>query len=289
MPVRTWRTVLDSTTASVGARPQARWLCEEASGAFGNDFDEVLDDEPTTRMMVHLAAMLERHATGEPLQYVLGHWSFRHLDLLVDQRVLIPRPETEILAGLAIDLMRSALAGGQSSVRCVDLGTGSGAIGLSLALELPRGAAEVWLCDRSSDALDVARANLAGLGVAGHGVRVAQGSWFEALPVDLCGSLDLVAANPPYVADGDPDVDAAVRDWEPAAAVWSGPDGLEAHRVICATAARWLRPGGWLVCEIGSTQGPDVAALMSDAGLGDVEVRPDLAGRDRIVTGRRPG
>jgi len=185
--------------------------------------------------------------------------------------------------------MRSALAGGQSSVRCVDLGTGSGAIGLSLALELPRGAAEVWLCDLSSDALDVARANLAGLGVAGHGVRVAQGSWFEALPVDLCGSLDLVAANPPYVADGDPDVDAAVRDWEPAAAVWSGPDGLEAHRVICATAARWLRPGGWLVCEIGSTQGPDVAALMSDAGLGDVEVRPDIAGRDRIVTGRRPG
>lgn len=288
MPVRTWRHVLGSTEAAVGARPPARWLCEEASGAFGADLDEALDEVPTARMMAHLDSMLERLAAGEPLQYVLGHWSFRHLDLLVDRRVLIPRPETEVLAGIAIDLMRAVLDGGRASVRCADLGTGSGAIGLSLALELPRGATEVWLSDVSSDALDVARANLAGIGVAGRGVRVVEGSWFDALPVDLRGSLDLVASNPPYVADGDPDVEASVRDWEPATAVWSGAEGLEAHRALCGDASAWLRPGGWLLCEIGSGQGSAVAALMSAGGLGDVEVRADLAGRDRIVMGRRP-
>ena len=141
-----WRALWLETTALHG-RPQARWLCEEASGAFGDEFDDVLDAAATERSVAHLDAMLERLRDGEPLQYVLGHWAFRRLDLLVDRRVLIPRPETEVVAGAAIDLARSM----PRPVRCADLGTGSGAIGLSMLTELPRGSAEVWLTDLSAE------------------------------------------------------------------------------------------------------------------------------------------
>ncbi|MFZ9628190.1 MAG: peptide chain release factor N(5)-glutamine methyltransferase [Ilumatobacteraceae bacterium] len=270
--VRTWRSEWDATAARVGDRARARWLCEEASGAFGDEFRDVLDDEPTQRMMAHLDAMLARYAAGEPLQYVLGHWSFRRLDLMVDRRVLIPRPETELLAGLAVDALRDLIAAESRVVTCVDLGTGSGAIGLSVALELPRGRAEVWLTDASADALDVARANAAGLGVSGNRVRLAHGDWWDALPGDLRGSLDLVVSNPPYVALDDPDVESSVRDWEPSTAVWSGPEGLEAHRAIVGAAGDWLRPGGWLMLEIGSGQGDVVRRLMTSHGLREVEV-----------------
>ena len=105
----TWRQLWDETAGLTG-RPQARWLCEEASGAFAAEFLEVLDAPVTERSMAHLDAMLTRWSAGEPLQYVLGHWSFRHLDLLVDRRVLIPRPETELVAQVALDLLRSAAA-----------------------------------------------------------------------------------------------------------------------------------------------------------------------------------
>src|SRR5690606_3816137 len=125
----------------------------------GDEFDRALDDGVTERMVAHLDALLARYATGEPLQYVLGRWGFRRLDLAIDPRVLIPRPETELVAGVAIDL-----AGRVPSPRAVaDLGTGSGAIGLSVADELPLDGTTVWITDADGDALDVARANLAGL------------------------------------------------------------------------------------------------------------------------------
>lgn len=288
----TWRALWDDTTGRVGDRQRARWLCEEASGAFGDEFRDVIDEPATDRMLAHLDAMLARLATGEPLQYVLGHWSFRRLDLMVDRRVLIPRPETELLAGLAIERARAAFdrrGSDRTHVTCIDLGTGSGAVGLSLAFEMPRGAAEVWLTDASPDALDVARANAAGIGIAGGGVRFAEGSWFDAVPERLRGEVDVIVSNPPYVADGDPDVEAMVRDWEPSLAVYSGSEGLEAHRTIVAGAVQWLRGGGSLLLEIGSRQGPLVAGLFAAAGLVDVEVHRDLAGLDRIVTGRTPG
>ncbi len=158
-------------------------------------------------------AWLARRIAGEPVQYVTGRAAFRDLDLLVDPRVLIPRPETEQVAERAIAAARSALGrsqGGTDLLVCADLGTGSGGIGLSLLAELPRGSATVWLTDISSDALDVARANGTGLGMAGAGARYAQGSWFDALPSELCGALDLVVSNPPYIAVGDPEVDANV-------------------------------------------------------------------------------
>ena len=154
-------------------------------------------------MAADLDAMVARHLAGEPLAYVLGHWSFRHLDLAVDRRVLIPRPETEVVAGVALELAR----GLARPLTVADLGTGSGAIGLALADELPLDGVTVWLTDASADAIDVARANLAGLGRRGRNVRIAIGSWFDALPAGT--TLDLAVANPPYVADDSPDVEAA--------------------------------------------------------------------------------
>jgi release factor glutamine methyltransferase len=283
-----WRQLWDETAALHG-RPQARWLCEEASGAFGDEFTEVLASPAGERAVAHLDAMLARLAAGEPLQYVLGHWSFRTLDLLVDRRVLIPRPETELVAGSALDAARAAVSAwpGERPLSVADLGTGSGAIGLSLAAELPRGSVEVWLTDVSADALDVARANAAGLGIAAACVRFGSGSWFSALPASLCGSLAVVVSNPPYIAVGDERVEASVRDWEPAGALFAAGDGLADVAALAMGAAEWLRPGGWLVLEIGSGQGAAVAALLSAAGLGDVAVRPDLAGHDRIALARR--
>ena len=278
----TWRQLWDET-ASLTGRPPARWLCEEASGAFGTEFLDVLDAAVTERSMAHFDAMLARWSAGEPLQYVLGHWSFRHLDLLVDQRVLIPRPETELVAQVAIELVRnSASQWPERPIPVADLGTGSGALGLSLAFELPRGLVAVWLTDLSPDALDVARANTAGLGMAGASVQFSQGEWFAALPVTLKGSLGLVVSNPPYIAHGDPAVEQSVREWEPALALYADDDGLADVRTIAAGAAQWLRPGGWLVLEIGTGQGAVVAAVLTEAGFADVEIRPDLAGHDRI-------
>jgi release factor glutamine methyltransferase len=226
--------------------------------------------------------MLVRLRAGEPLQYVLGEWSFRHLTLAVDRRVLIPRPETELVAGVAL---ATAAAVGPTRV-VADLGTGSGAIGLSLASELPRAGTTVWLTDASADALDVARANLAGLGPAAANVRIALGSWFDALPADVV--CDVIVSNPPYVATGSPDLEPIVGEWEPHAALFGGSDGLDHVRHLVAGAFDRLVPGGWLVLEIGADQGASVERLLRDRGYTEVEIRADHAGLDRIAVGRRP-
>ena len=277
----TWRQLWDETSAVVGDRHEARWLCEVASAAVdGDEFLARLDEAATVRMVSHLDAMVARHARGEPLQYVLGEWSFRHITLAVDRRVLIPRPETELVAEAAL---AKAAATGPTRV-VADLGTGSGAIGLSLAHELPRMGTTVWITDVSADALDLARANLAGIGPAAVNVRVAEGSWFAALPAEV--RLDVVVANPPYVAEGSPDLAENVHEWEPHGALFAGADGLDAIRTIVAEAPGRLVPGGWLVLEIGSDQGAAVAGLLWGVGFTDVEIRRDLAGRDRIAVAR---
>jgi release factor glutamine methyltransferase len=273
-----WREVLAETAGAVGERPAARWLCEVASGA--DRIDDVLDELVTVRMVAHLDSMLARYRTGEPLAYVLGRWGFRHLDLAVDRRVLIPRPETEVVAGVAIELARAL----PEPIVVADLGTGSGAIGLSLADELPIDGVTVWLTDVSPDAVDVARANTAGIGRRGANVRIATGSWFDALPAGT--RLDLAVANPPYVAEGSGHLDDAVRRWEPHEALFAGDDGLRDIRAIVAAAPDHVRDGGWLVLEIGADQGAAVERLLLDADYADVSIRPDLTGRDRIALGR---
>lgn len=287
-----WRAFLTETTAELrrfgvsDADAEARWIIEEVSGLEGTDWILGLDEPATQRGVARLDDLTARRRAGEPIQYVLGHWSFRHLELLCDRRVLIPRPETEQVVEVALgELDRLLLSRhGAHEPTAVDLGTGSGAIALSLAVERP--VLEVWGVDASADALAVARANLAGTGMAGSRVRFAEGSWFEPLPAGLRGGVDLLVTNPPYIA-ADEDLDASVRDWEPTDALISGPTGLEAYRVILAEAPSWLAPGGVLVAEIGSTQAAAVAALAAEAGLVDVRVEPDLAGLDRTVVARR--
>jgi len=278
-----WRQLWDETAATIGDVTQARWLCEVASACVDRgEFDRRLDEPATVRMVAHLDSMIARHRSGEPLQYVLGEWDFRHLTLAVDRRVLIPRPETELVAAAAIE---KAAAIGPTRI-VADLGTGSGAIGLSLAKELPQRGTTVWLTDASSDALDVARANLAGIGPAATNVRLALGPWFDPLPDDV--EFDVIVSNPPYVAEGSPDLEPIVGEWEPSEALFAGIDGLDDIRVIVAGAAARLGPSGWLILEIGADQGPAVAALLDAAGYADLEIRPDLAGRDRIAIARRP-
>lgn len=260
-------------------------MCEVASGAAGAEWLGLLDEPVPRRGVAAVDAMVGRRQAGEPLQYVLGSWAFRTLELAVDARVLIPRPETEQVVEVALALARGRRAEGYRRLLAADLGTGSGAIALSLAVELPVGAVQVWATDVSPEALAVASSNAAGAGRAAAQVRVAEGSWYDALPADLAGRFDLIVANPPYVAEGD-DLPPDVRDWEPAAALLAGVDGLDALRVIVAGAPGWLAPGGALVCEIGADQGEAVQALAEAAGLVTVEVRPDLAGRDRILVAR---
>ena len=278
----TWRELLAETADVVNDRTRARWLCEVASASVDSDeFLRRLDEAATIRMVSHLDSMVARYRTGEPLQYVLGEWSFRHITLSVDRRVLIPRPETELVAEVAIGLASQC-----GPTRLVaDLGTGSGAIGLSMAYELPRLGTEVWITDASADAIDVARANLAGIGPAAANVRVAHGSWFDALPDGA--EFDVIVSNPPYVAVGSPDLEPDVGAWEPADALFAGDDGLDDIRVLAAGAPERLCPGGVLVLEIGADQGPAVDDILRGAALVDIEIRKDLSDRDRIAIARR--
>jgi release factor glutamine methyltransferase len=280
----TWRTLLNETIEVLGERPQARWICETACGLDGDEFLAELDEPATERMVAQLDAMVARYRAGEPLAYVMGHWSFRTIELMVDRRVMIPRPETEVVAGRALELARGVA--GQR--RVVDLGTGSGAIGLSLAAELPIMGTEVWLTDYSTDAVDVARANAIGLGRAAANVRVVHGSWFDALPVDVRGEIDVVVSNPPYIADGDAEVAESVLEYEPHTALFAGDDGLDDVRTIARDAREWLRSGGWLVMEIGYQQGDAVKALLEGFGFADVTIANDLTGRPRIAEARNP-
>ena len=267
------REAADRLRACGAASPdaEARWLVEEASPD--------LDGPVTQRAIAHFDAMLGRREAGEPLQYVLGHWSFRTLDLLVDRRVLIPRPETEVVTGHAIDELRRV--GGRVAV---DLGTGSGAIALSLVAEVPE--VEVWAVDASADALAVARANVAGLGRPGGRVRLVEGDWFSALPDSLRGTVDVVVSNPPYVAAAAA-LPAEVASWEPTSALLSGTDGLDDIRRIVADAPSWLGPAGVLVVELSPEQAATAVDLARAAGFADVLVRVDLTGRERVLVARR--
>ncbi|MEZ5138320.1 MAG: peptide chain release factor N(5)-glutamine methyltransferase [Acidimicrobiales bacterium] len=286
-----WRELAAEAAAALEGRAdvedparEGRWIVEEASGLAGADWVRRSGEPATQRGVARIDAMVARRAAGVPIQQVLGRWAFRSLDLLVDHRVLIPRPETEGVVEVALGELERSL--GARGGRVVDLGTGSGAIALAIAVE--RAGTEVWAVERSSAALAVARANLAGLGMAGRGVRMVEGSWFAALPAELAGSFDLVVANPPYVAEHE-ELPAAVRDHEPIEALVPGPTGLEAYEEIVADAPRWLASGGALVLELGAAQGPSVAGLAADAGLVDVRIERDLAGLDRTLVARRPG
>lgn len=276
----------------------ARHIASEASGASAAEVALAPQMPMTARMVAHADAMAARRVAGEPLQYVLGSWGFRKLDLAVDQRALIPRPETEVVAGIAIDwLNKTVRRRRMPAANVADLGTGCGAIALSIAHEVRN--ARVFATDSSADALALAAANLAGLGSAATRVSLHHGDWFEALAglvdprVDGClaeplqGRLDLVVANPPYVADGET-LPAEIDLWEPHEALYAGPDGLNAVRELVRDARGWLAPGGLLVLEIASDQGGVAAAMAGSRGYERVRIESDLAGLDRALIASRP-
>lgn len=269
-------------------------MLEEVSGL--DAADQVADAEaPATRRAVTaMEELVARRVAGEPLQYVLGSWSFCGLDLLVDRRVLIPRPETEVVAQVAIEEVRrlgervgtaDPWAGAVTRYAVADLGTGSGALALALAAALPD--AEVWATDVSEAALAVARANASGVGTPAARVRIARGSWFAALPGELKGTLLLVVSNPPYVSESEvAGLPKQVAEWEPRGALVSGPRGLEAIEVIVAEAPSWLARRGVLVVELAPGQAEVAIGLARAAGFGEAVVVPDLAGRDRVLVAR---
>jgi release factor glutamine methyltransferase len=279
-----------------GAPSEARWMVEHVSGYDAAELVTAEDEPAPGRPADHLSELVGRRVAGEPLQYVLGCWLFRGMDLLVDPRVLIPRPETEITAQVAIDeVVRLGARRGRSDpwsgaatmYAIADLGTGSGALALALAGELPD--AEVWGTDVSDDALAVARANLAGTGLPSTRVRLARGSWFDALPSRLRGCLRLVVSNPPYVAESElADLPAELQH-EPRAALVSGATGMEAIEQIAREAPEWLDATGTFVCEIAPHLAEVATKVSTAAGFEEVLVRPDLAGRDRVLVARMLG
>lgn len=222
-------------------------------------------------------ALVERRSAGEPVAYLTGRRGFWTLDLAVTPDTLIPRPETERLVELALERLPTA-----SAPRILDLGTGSGAIALALARERPR--ARVLATDRSAAALAVARANARDNRVGN--VAFAEGDWYAPVGEQR---FDLIVSNPPYVAAGDPHLDQGDLRFEPATALSSGRDGLEAMRIIAAGAPARLEPGGWLLVEHGRDQGAPVRALFAAAGLDRVETSRDLEGRDRVTSARMGG
>ena len=279
--------MLAETTEQVGDANEARWLCEHASGLDGAEFRQSQHEFVTTAMAKQLHDMVRRRLDGEPLQYVMKRWAFRHLDVLVDQRVLIPRPETELLVEVGLAIANERLKQVERPLNIVDLGTGSGVIGLSMAHELPLGKTKVWLTDQSSDALDVARGNLVGVGQKGGGVRLALGSWWNALDASLKGAIDIALCNPPYIAHNDDEVATDVHKWEPHSALYAGDNGLADIREVISGAPTWLANNGWLALEIGYRQGDEVRALFENAGLVNIDIRRDLAARDRIALAQR--
>lgn len=216
-------------------------------------------------------AAIQARTARQPVAQIVGRRAFWKHDFRVTRDTLDPRPETETLVETALS---------ESFTSVLDLGTGTGAILISLLAERP-GTFGIGT-DISPAALEVARENA---NIIGTSARFIESDWFSA----LSGDFDLIVSNPPYVslkemADLSPDV----REWEPCQALTDGADGLSAYRAIAADSAAHLTPGGRLIVEIGPTQGAQVAALMGAAGLGDVRVLPDLDGRDRVVSGRKP-
>ena len=215
----------------------------------------------------------ERRGNGEPLAYITGHKDFFGLQFQVDKRVLVPRPDTETLVEWALERLRVHPGTGGLSV--VDLGTGSGAVALSIKRNRPDVLVEA--VDASVDALTVAAANATALGLQ---VTLRHASWLTGATVHY----DLIVANPPYIADTDPHLTALSH--EPIQALAAGPDGLDDIRAICSQAAAHLKPGGWLLLEHGWEQAQAVRALLHAAGLSNVGSRRDLAGIERCSGGQ---
>lgn len=260
------------------ARTVAEWLVAETVGIGRLDLllsgDRAVSDEERARII----ARAGRVAAGEPLQYVLGYTPFMGRDFLCDPRALIPRPETEELCEMVLATLPR-----DSAARTADVGTGTGCIAVTLALDRPR--LRVRAIDLSPEALALARENARRLGVDGR----IEWACADLLSEEPDASYDLIVSNPPYVSEHEWErLDRSVRQYEPRVALVGGADGLEVIRRLSAQARRVLAPGGMLWLEIGNEQGPEVHALLESLGFTEVAVLRDLAGHWRIARARRP-
>lgn len=219
------------------------------------------------------ANLLHRRQQGEPIAYILGYRDFWTLTLQTTPDALIPRPETELLIELALQIGAT-----DTALEIVDLGTGSGAVALALAQERPN-----WIVhatDQSATALALANSNARQLQQSLH---IHLGNWYAALPSLL--RFDLILSNPPYIPENDPHLNQGDLLWEPRQALASGPDGLEALRILCAGSQKHLKPGGSILLEHGYNQGYAVRNLLQQAGLTTIQTWRDLAGHERVTGG----
>ncbi|MGV8942695.1 peptide chain release factor N(5)-glutamine methyltransferase [Thermomonas sp.] len=247
----------------------AHALGKSRSWLFAHTEDPVGEDAHA-----NFLSLLQRRVAGEPVAYLIGSQGFWTLDLQVGPATLVPRPETELLVELAL-----ARIPVDAVVRVADLGTGSGAIALSIAKERPR--AQVVATDASPEALKAARGNAARNHIANAEFRC--GDWLNSLAGER---FEVIASNPPYIADGDPHLQQGDLRFEPAMALSCGPDGLDAIRMIVAGAPACLHAGGWLLLEHGWEQGEAVRGLLLDAGFVEVRTVRDLENRERVSLGR---
>lgn len=271
--VREW---LAAATALGLDRLDAQLLLGEALGQ-GRAWLHAHDDHvPGTEQTLKFEQWVARRRAGEPVAYLLGRKAFHGLELQVDARVLVPRPDTEVLVDWAIELLGGELAA-LGAPRVIDLGTGSGAIALSVRQACPQ--ARVTATDLSTDALDVATANANRLGLP---IETVPGSWWQAV---AGRRFHLALSNPPYIAGGDAHLAALAA--EPLGALTPGPSGLESLRQIVADAPDGLEPGGWLLLEHGFDQAGSVAELLQVHGFRQVSTRRDLGGQARCTGGCR--
>jgi release factor glutamine methyltransferase len=256
---------------------EARVLMEHVLGRDAAHVISHAHDALADLLVRDYASLVERRAGGEPVAYLTGSREFFSREYRVDPGVLIPRPETELLVETALERIPAA-----GPCRVLDLGTGSGCVAISIALERPR--AEVTAVDASPRALAVARDNAAKLGALR--IRFIDSDWFAALEGER---FDVIVVNPPYIAAADPHLGQGDLRYEPVAALSAGADGLACIRTIVDGAGPHLSTGGWLLFEHGYDQAMHCAALLGAAGLEPAGSRPDLAGIARVACARRPG
>lgn len=262
--------------AGVEAHSQeARWIVAAAAGKGQAELLRDLRLYTSDEVAARAEALAVRRLAGEPAAYVLGRWEFYGLEFVVNPEVLIPRPDTEVLVTEAAARME-----GRGDIRFLDMCTGSGCVGCALAKLLPdsRGI----LLDISPGALAVARENVRRMALSGR-LECVRADAFR-LPGAGLGSFDLIAANPPYIRTGElAGLDSSVRDYEPRTALDGGVDGLDFYRAILSDLPPLLRPGGWIVLEVGEDQAEEVALLLRRAGLRGIGAAPDSRGYARVV------
>jgi release factor glutamine methyltransferase len=240
--------------------------------------DQLLSEEQQKQYYRYL----ERRCQGEPVAYLTGRREFMSLDFIVNSQVLVPRPETELLVEIILNDLRPF----SGPAHLVDVGTGSGAIAVSLAYYLPT--AMIWAIDLSSAAINVARQNAQNHGVSGR-LSFLEGDLLTNLPETLGSELDWVAANLPYIPSAEiPLLPGTVARYEPSLALDGGQDGLELYRRLIPQAWQRLKPGGKLIMEMGCNQGQHLVGLLAAGDWQAVEIIQDYAGLDRFVLARKP-